>query len=140
MDLLLSTNSRIRNRYPTVNTLLSSCTDLFGLSQLYQLRGRVGRSKVQSYAYLTLPTDRSVSEKAQKRLQVMRSLDTLGLDFSWLVTIWIFEEQEHCRERAIRPYSWWALNFIKPYYKSNHYKLMLSKRINEAASGCEDKI
>ncbi len=66
---------------PTANTLIVHRADLFGLAQLYQLRGRVGRSKVQGYAYLTLPEKQPLSETAQKRLQVMQSLDTLGAGF-----------------------------------------------------------
>ena len=66
---------------PTANTLIIHRADLFGLSQLYQLRGRVGRAKVQGYAYLTLPPDKPISETAQKRLTVMQSLDSLGAGF-----------------------------------------------------------
>jgi transcription-repair coupling factor (superfamily II helicase) len=66
---------------PTANTLIIHRSDLFGLSQLYQLRGRVGRSKVQGYAYLTLPAQQQITETAQKRLQVMQSLDALGAGF-----------------------------------------------------------
>ena len=54
---------------------------MFGLAQLYQLRGRVGRSKVRAYCYLTIPTDRPLTETAQKRLEVMQTLDTLGAGF-----------------------------------------------------------
>ncbi|WP_242508816.1 transcription-repair coupling factor [Candidatus Finniella inopinata] len=66
---------------PTANTLIIHRADLFGLSQLYQLRGRVGRAKVQGYAYLTLPADKPISDTAQKRLTVMQSLDSLGAGF-----------------------------------------------------------
>src|SRR6476661_3136924 len=55
---------------PTANTLIVYRSDRFGLAQLYQLRGRVGRSKTRAYAYLTMPADRSITEAAQKRLQV----------------------------------------------------------------------
>ena len=67
---------------PSANTIIVHRADRFGLSQLYQLRGRVGRSKVRAYAYLTLPTDKALSTAAQKRLAVMRTLDTLGAGFS----------------------------------------------------------
>lgn len=67
---------------PTANTIVVHRADMFGLSQLYQLRGRVGRSKVRAYAYLTLPTDRTLSETARRRLDVMQTLDTLGAGFS----------------------------------------------------------
>ncbi len=82
-DLLLSTNiveSGID--IPTANTLIIHRADLFGLAQLYQLRGRVGRSKTQGYAYLTMPANQSVSSVAEQRLHVMQSLDTLGAGFS----------------------------------------------------------
>ncbi len=67
---------------PTANTIIVHRADMFGLSQLYQLRGRVGRAKVRAYAYLTLPTDRLLSETARRRLDVMQTLDTLGAGFS----------------------------------------------------------
>jgi transcription-repair coupling factor (superfamily II helicase) len=55
---------------------------MFGLAQLYQLRGRVGRSKTRAYAYLTTPADRVLNPIAQKRLEVMQMLDTLGAGFT----------------------------------------------------------
>jgi len=55
--------------------------DMFGLAQLYQLRGRVGRSKVRAYAYFTVPADRLLTASAQKRLEVMQTLDSLGAGF-----------------------------------------------------------
>lgn len=67
---------------PTVNTILIHRADRFGLAQLYQLRGRVGRSKTRAYAYLTLPTDKPLTPNALRRLEVMQTLDTLGAGFS----------------------------------------------------------
>ncbi len=81
-DVLLSTNiieSGID--MPSVNTLIIHRADMFGLGQLYQLRGRVGRGKTRGYAYFTLPTDKVLSKAAEKRLQVMQALDTLGAGF-----------------------------------------------------------
>jgi transcription-repair coupling factor (superfamily II helicase) len=66
---------------PTANTLIVHRADRFGLAQLYQLRGRVGRSKTRAYAYLTMAADRSITEAAQKRLQVLADLDSLGAGF-----------------------------------------------------------
>src|SRR5579871_3410314 len=54
---------------------------MFGLSQLYQLRGRVGRSKTRAYALFTLPANRTITPQAQRRLKVLQSLDTLGAGF-----------------------------------------------------------
>jgi transcription-repair coupling factor (superfamily II helicase) len=67
---------------PTANTLVVHRADRFGLAQLYQLRGRVGRSKTRAYAYFTTPFGQQVTEGAQKRLKVLQSLDTLGAGFT----------------------------------------------------------
>ncbi|MEO5612894.1 MAG: transcription-repair coupling factor [Sphingomicrobium sp.] len=66
---------------PSANTLIVHRADRFGLAQLYQLRGRVGRAKTRAYAYLTTPSDRSITETADKRLQVLANLDSLGAGF-----------------------------------------------------------
>ncbi len=82
-DVLLSTNiieSGID--VPRANTLLVHRADLFGLSGLYQLRGRIGRAKVRGYAYLTYPAGQILSSDAQKRLDVIQSLDSLGAGFT----------------------------------------------------------
>jgi transcription-repair coupling factor (superfamily II helicase) len=81
-DLLLATNiieSGID--MPSVNTIILHNSHLFGLAQLYQLRGRVGRAKVQAYAYFTIPKQRALTEQANKRLKVLQSLDSLGAGF-----------------------------------------------------------
>ncbi len=67
---------------PNANTLIVHHADMFGLAQLYQLRGRVGRSKRRAYAYFTTPAAQKMSEGAEKRLKVLQSLDTLGAGFS----------------------------------------------------------
>jgi transcription-repair coupling factor (superfamily II helicase) len=66
---------------PTANTLIIHRADMFGLSQLYQLRGRVGRAKSRAYAYLTIPAERQITLSAEKRLKVLQSLDSLGAGF-----------------------------------------------------------
>ena len=66
---------------PTANTLIVHRADMFGLSQIYQLRGRVGRSKLRAYALLTLPAARRITAQAERRLKVLQSLDTLGAGF-----------------------------------------------------------
>jgi len=66
---------------PTANTLVINRADMFGLAQLYQLRGRVGRSKARAYAYLTTPAEKQITLSAEKRLKVLQSLDSLGAGF-----------------------------------------------------------
>ena len=66
---------------PTANTLIVHRADRFGLAQLYQLRGRVGRSKVRAYALFTLPAEKKITAQAERRLKVLQSLDTLGAGF-----------------------------------------------------------
>ena len=66
---------------PTANTLIVHRADMFGLSQLYQLRGRVGRSKLRAYSLFTLPAHRAITPQAERRLKVLQSLDTLGAGF-----------------------------------------------------------
>jgi len=81
-DLLLSTNIIESGLdIPSANTLIVHRSDMFGLAQLYQLRGRIGRSKVRGYAYLTLPERKKLSATAQRRLDVMQTLDNLGAGF-----------------------------------------------------------
>ncbi|KLE35387.1 transcription-repair coupling factor [Aurantiacibacter luteus] len=66
---------------PSANTIIIHRADRFGLAQLYQLRGRVGRAKIRAYAYLTTPADTQLSEVAEKRLKVLGDLDSLGAGF-----------------------------------------------------------
>ena len=66
---------------PTANTLIVQRADMFGLAQLYQLRGRVGRAKLRAYAYLTTEPRRPLTPQADRRLRVLGSLDTLGAGF-----------------------------------------------------------
>ncbi len=82
VDILLSTTIVESGLdIPRANTLIVHRADMFGLAQLYQLRGRVGRSKARAYALLTLPAKKPVTPQAEKRLKVLQSLDNLGAGF-----------------------------------------------------------
>ena len=82
-DVLLST-SIIESGIdiPTANTMIINRADRFGLAQLYQMRGRVGRSKIRAYAYMTMPDEHVATPGAIQRLKVLQSLDTLGAGFT----------------------------------------------------------
>ena len=67
---------------PTANTMVVHRADMFGLAQLYQIRGRVGRSKTRAYAYLTTKPRKPLTASAEKRLRVLGSLDSLGAGFT----------------------------------------------------------
>ncbi len=82
-DILLSTTiieSGID--MPTVNTMIVYRADMFGLAQLYQLRGRIGRSKVRGYCYFTVPAQKNLKPVAERRLSILQALDSLGAGFS----------------------------------------------------------
>jgi transcription-repair coupling factor (superfamily II helicase) len=81
-DILLST-SIVESGLdiPRANTMIVHRADMFGLAQLYQLRGRVGRSKTRAYAIFTTPAGKPVTPQAEKRLAALQSLDTLGAGF-----------------------------------------------------------
>src|SRR5207247_5410280 len=66
---------------PTANTIIINCADQFGLAQLYQLRGRVGRAAQRAYAYLLIPGEHLLTPDAKKRLEVLQELDDLGSGF-----------------------------------------------------------
>ena len=82
-DVLLST-SIIESGIdiPSANTMIIYRADRFGLAQLYQMRGRVGRSKIRAYAYLTMPEEHVATAGALQRLKILQSLDTLGAGFT----------------------------------------------------------
>lgn len=82
-DMLLSTTiieSGID--MPSVNTMIVHRSDMFGLAQLYQLKGRIGRGKKRGYAYFTIPPKRQLKGIAERRLNILQALDTLGAGFS----------------------------------------------------------
>ena len=81
-DILLSTTIIESGLdIPNANTLIVHRADMFGLAQLYQLRGRVGRSKLRAYALFTLPAQQKITAQAERRLKVLQSLETLGAGF-----------------------------------------------------------
>ncbi|MBB5045655.1 transcription-repair coupling factor (superfamily II helicase) [Rhodopseudomonas rhenobacensis] len=81
-DILLSTTIVESGLdIPNANTLIVHRADMFGLAQLYQLRGRVGRSKLRAYALFTLPSQHQITAQAERRLKVLQSLETLGAGF-----------------------------------------------------------
>jgi len=82
-DVLLST-SIIESGIdiPSANTMIIYRADRFGLAQLYQMRGRVGRSKVRAYAYMTMPDEHVATAGALQRLKILQSLDSLGAGFT----------------------------------------------------------
>jgi transcription-repair coupling factor (superfamily II helicase) len=67
---------------PTANTIIMNRADRLGLAQLYQLRGRVGRSHHRAYAYLMIPSKKSITEDARKRLEAIESIEELGTGFT----------------------------------------------------------
>lgn len=82
-DILLSTTiieSGID--MPKVNTMIIHRSDMFGLAQLYQLRGRIGRSKIRGYCYFTVSQRKKLTPVAEKRLEILKALDSLGAGFS----------------------------------------------------------
>lgn len=66
---------------PNANTLIVHRADMFGLGQLYQIRGRVGRSKTRAYALFTVPANKTLTATAERRLRVLQSLENLGAGF-----------------------------------------------------------
>jgi transcription-repair coupling factor (superfamily II helicase) len=81
-DILLATNIIESGLdIPNANTMILHRADMFGLAQLYQLRGRVGRAKLRGYAYLTYAPTAALSQTAQQRLEVIQTLDQLGAGF-----------------------------------------------------------
>jgi transcription-repair coupling factor (superfamily II helicase) len=81
-DILLSTTIIESGLdIPSANTLIVHRADMFGLAQLYQLRGRVGRSKLRAYALFTLPAQQKITAQAERRLKVLQSLENLGAGF-----------------------------------------------------------
>lgn len=81
-DILLATNIVESGLdVPNANTIILHRADMFGLAQLYQLRGRVGRGKLRGYAYLTYAPTAALSQTAQQRLEVIQTLDQLGAGF-----------------------------------------------------------
>ena len=119
-DILLSTNIVESGLdMPAVNTLVIHRADMFGLGQLYQLRGRVGRGKQRGYAYLTWPASHRLSAAAEKRLTVMQTLDTLGAGFTLPRTTSIFAVPAICwATNSPATFARLALSFISRCWKT----------------------
>ncbi|WP_417513537.1 transcription-repair coupling factor [Minwuia sp.] len=82
-DVLVSTNIVESGLdVPNANTMIIYRADMFGLAQMYQLRGRIGRSKTRAYAYLTVPANKRLTDTADRRLKVLQTLDQLGAGFT----------------------------------------------------------
>jgi transcription-repair coupling factor (superfamily II helicase) len=73
---------------PRANTLIVERADMFGLAQLYQIRGRVGRAKLRAYAYFTTEPRKALTPQAEKRLRVLGSLEGLGAGFALASRTW----------------------------------------------------
>lgn len=81
-DILLATNIIESGLdIPNANTMVVHRSELFGLAQLYQIRGRIGRSKIRGYAYLTYDPKKKLTKQAEERLRILERLDTLGAGF-----------------------------------------------------------
>ena len=106
-DILLATNIIESGLdIPTANTMIVHRADMFGLAQLYQIRGRIGRSKVRAYAYLTHDPHKRLTPQGQKRLEVIETLDTLGAGFQLAShDMDIRGSRELAGRRTIRSYS-----------------------------------
>lgn len=89
---------------PTANTIIIERADHFGLAQLHQLRGRVGRSHHQAYAWLLTPHPKAMTTDAQKRLEAIASLEDPAPALRWRPTIWRFAGPGNCsaKIRAVR--------------------------------------
>ena len=127
---------------PTANTMIVHRADRFGLSQLYQLRGRVGRGKVRAYTYFTLPHGKTLTKQAMQRLEVMQKLDTLGAGFSLAshdMNIRGFgnllgeEQSGHVREVGVELYQHMFEEAVK-----NAKHASAAKQLGEAAQPEED--
>ena len=116
---------------PSVNTMIVYRADMFGLAALYQLRGRVGRGKLKAYAYLTTQPNGHMSDMAQKRLNVMQSLDSLGagftlashdLDIRGAGNLLGQEQSGHIREVGVSLYQKMLAEAIKTLREKGHYE------------------
>jgi transcription-repair coupling factor (superfamily II helicase) len=131
-DILLATNIVESGLdMPAVNTLIIYRADMFGLAGLYQLRGRVGRGKQRGYAYLTWPVHHRLSLAAEKRLEVMQTLDTLGagftlashdLDLRGAGNLLGDEQSGHIREVGIELYQQMLEDAVSAIRAENHNK------------------
>jgi transcription-repair coupling factor (superfamily II helicase) len=118
---------------PSANTLIIHRADRFGLAQLYQLRGRVGRSKTRAYAYFTTPANRVITETAEKRLKVLSDLDWVR-DSSWRATTSTFAARAIWSATSNRDTSRkWGSNSISRCWRTRSSRRRLA--VQESRSG-----
>lgn len=132
---------------PTANTMIIHNAHLFGLSQLYQLRGRVGRGKIRAYAYFLLPHHRMLSKNATRRLEVMQTLDTLGAGFTLAshdMDIRGFgnlvgeEQSGHIKEVGIELYQQMLEDAVAQLKTSSRQSSVAGKNAGDQRLGTED--
>ncbi len=120
------------------NTMIIYKADMFGLSQLYQLRGRVGRGKVRAYCYFMLNNRKKPSAEAKKKLEVMQNLDSLGVGFSVAShdmdirgsgDLLGDEQSGHIKETGIELYQQMLLETIDSMKNSSDIKDQTTKNI-----------
>jgi transcription-repair coupling factor (superfamily II helicase) len=98
--LLCSTIIETGIDVPSANTIVISRADKFGLAQLHQLRGRVGRSHHQAYAYLMVPDLEGLTKQAQQRLEAIQQMEELGSASTWPCTTWKSAAPARCWART----------------------------------------
>jgi len=119
---------------PRANTIIINRADAYGLSQLYQLRGRVGRSNRRAYAYLLIPSDQELSPIARKRLAAIREFSDLGAGFRIAAldlelrgagNLLGGQQSGHIDAIGFDLYSATLLQNVHPHTSANVYRILL---------------